>query len=220
MNRAVNLGLRGPLFNGYKSFGYYRPQRSCGKVMFLHLSVILFCHTPPGRHPPAQCMLGYTPCTVHAGIHIPLQSACWDTVNKRPIRILLECILVTARKQSLRKGNIFTGVCHSVHRRGGWWCVCHHASPQADTPRLHTPQTTYPLDYVPPWTMYPPGLRTPRLHTSRLHTPQDYVPPQNMYPPWTTYPPGAMYPPPVDGLCAGGTHPTGMHSCSVKFSSN
>ena len=29
---------------------FYRPQRSCGKVMFLHLSVILF----PGRHPPRQ----------------------------------------------------------------------------------------------------------------------------------------------------------------------
>ena len=50
---------------------FYRPQRSCGKVMFLHLSVILFtgrgvCHTSPwadttlGRHHPlAQCMLGY-----------------------------------------------------------------------------------------------------------------------------------------------------------------
>ena len=85
----------------------YRPQRSCGKVMFLHLSVILFTggvsapvhagihiplgRHPPGRHPPpAQCMLGYTPpppaqcilgytspCPVHAGIH-PLPSACWD----------------------------------------------------------------------------------------------------------------------------------------------
>ena len=35
-------------------------------------------------HPPAQCMLGYT----------PLCSACQDMVNKRPIRIPLECILV------------------------------------------------------------------------------------------------------------------------------
>ena len=65
--------------------------------------------TPPGRHPqadpldrhpPVQCMLGYTPlpsacwnahtpypvhaeihtpCPVHAGIHTPLLSACWDT---------------------------------------------------------------------------------------------------------------------------------------------
>ena len=71
----------------------YRPQRSCGKVMFLHLSVILFTgggclhlvrgtcplgRHPPGqdtlpgrhptslgRHPPAQCMLGYT--------HLPTQ---------------------------------------------------------------------------------------------------------------------------------------------------
>ena len=46
--------------------------------------------------PPAQYMLGYTPpCPVHAGIHPPLRSACWDTVNKRAVRIPLECILVT-----------------------------------------------------------------------------------------------------------------------------
>ena len=43
-------------------------------------------HTPPRQvHPPAQCMLGYTS---------PLRSACWDTVNKRAVRIPLECILV------------------------------------------------------------------------------------------------------------------------------
>ena len=35
-------------------------------------------HTPladttPGQTPPAQCMLGYTPCPVHAGIHPPAQ---------------------------------------------------------------------------------------------------------------------------------------------------
>ena len=41
---------------------------------------------PPGQTPPlAQCMLGYT----HT-----LPSACWDTVNKRAVRIPLECILV------------------------------------------------------------------------------------------------------------------------------
>ena len=72
-------------------------KRSCGKVMFLQLSVILFTRgkgvcfsacwdtppplradTPPpprSRHPPAQCMLG-------------------DTVNKRAVCILLECNLV------------------------------------------------------------------------------------------------------------------------------
>ena len=51
-------------------YRYYRPHRSCGKVMFLHLSVILstggVCQTPPtsgthlldrhplGRQPPGQ----------------------------------------------------------------------------------------------------------------------------------------------------------------------
>ena len=73
---------------------YYRPQRSWGKVMFLHLSVILFTgeggvwspgQTPPGtdtplgRHPPGQTLpcpwqtppLGQTP---HPGrqTHTPL----------------------------------------------------------------------------------------------------------------------------------------------------
>ena len=66
---------------------------------------------PLGRHPPDQCMLGFTPlanacwgtppCPVHAEIHThPAQCmlgytlSCWDTVNKRAVRILLECILV------------------------------------------------------------------------------------------------------------------------------
>ena len=45
---------------------------------------------PPGRLPWA-----YTPpCPVHTRIHTPLYSACWDTVNKRAVRIPLECILV------------------------------------------------------------------------------------------------------------------------------
>ena len=101
--------------------------------MFLHLSVILFtggcvCHgdmhvggtvwqTPPtpgkhplwvdipsGRHPPGQTPARQTPPSpVHAGIHTPLPSACWDThplhsacldtANKRAVRIQLECIL-------------------------------------------------------------------------------------------------------------------------------
>ena len=65
---------------------FYRPQRSCGKVMFLHLSVILFmgwgvCHpldqrqTPPRQTPPAQCMLGYThPTQCMLGNTTPVQS--------------------------------------------------------------------------------------------------------------------------------------------------
>ena len=49
---------------------YYHPQRSCGKVMFLRLSVILFTggicpgacwDSPPGRHPPGHTPPGQTP---------------------------------------------------------------------------------------------------------------------------------------------------------------
>ena len=74
---------------------HYRLQPSCGKVMFLHLSVILFtgegvCQTPPGRHPSLyRHPPGQTPPSRHP----------WeDTPSRRPlqwtVRILLECILV------------------------------------------------------------------------------------------------------------------------------
>ena len=54
---------------------------------------------PVGRHPPwADTSLGrHTPPEqTHSslGRHPPLRSACLDTVNKRAVRILLECILV------------------------------------------------------------------------------------------------------------------------------
>ena len=65
------------------TFTFYGLQHSCGKVMFSQASVILFTRRGgcipacTGQTPPAQCMLGYTPlCPVHAGIHVPLPSAC------------------------------------------------------------------------------------------------------------------------------------------------
>ena len=60
----------------------YLPQRSWGKVMFLHMSVILFTGGLP------QCLLGYPPPRE--------QFMLGDTHNKRAVRILLECILVTS----------------------------------------------------------------------------------------------------------------------------
>ena len=92
--------------------------------MFLHLSVSHFVHrgeeylignpqadtppTPLGRYTPKQVHpLGrYTPRQVHPqqvhplgrytplGKYTPDCSACWDTVNKRAVRIPLECILI------------------------------------------------------------------------------------------------------------------------------
>ena len=74
---------------------YYCPQQSCSKVMFLHLSVILFTgdgSATPGQTPPWQTPLGRHP---QAGQTFPLHSACCDMVNKPVVSILLECILVS-----------------------------------------------------------------------------------------------------------------------------
>ena len=68
----------------------YRPQRSCSKVMFSQVSVILFtggvantpppCRHQPGRHP--------------QGRHPPPPSVCWDTPPAATAADVLECILV------------------------------------------------------------------------------------------------------------------------------
>ena len=80
----------------------YSSQRSWGKVIFLHLSVILLtggvcthprADAPLDRHPSrADTLRADNPLGRHAPF--PLHSACWDTVNKRAVRILLECNLV------------------------------------------------------------------------------------------------------------------------------
>ena len=72
-----------------------------------------------------------------------------------------------------------------------------YVPPQTTDPLDYVPQTTYPPDYIPPWTMYP---RT------------TYPPPRDYIPPGLHTPPGICTLP-VDGLCEGSSHPTGMHSC-------
>ena len=74
--------------------------RSCGKVMFLHLSVILFTGgsaTPP----PGQTL----PC-----------SACWDTVNKQVVGILWECNLVFSQVSVCPWEEMYTP-CGQTHPR-------------------------------------------------------------------------------------------------------
>ena len=46
-------------------------------------------HTPLGGHPWGRLPLADTPRKTP-----PMPSACWDTVNKRAVRILLECSLL------------------------------------------------------------------------------------------------------------------------------
>ena len=57
---------------------------------------------PPGRYTPSPPPwagtppppAGTSPRQVHPREGTPPRNACWDTVNKRAVRILLECILV------------------------------------------------------------------------------------------------------------------------------
>ena len=92
-----------------------------GKVIFLHLSVILFTRgstwastpragtspapqagRPPGRYTPwagTPSRAGTPPTGTPPG------NACWDTFNKREVRILLECILVKRSKCRLFEQN-------------------------------------------------------------------------------------------------------------------
>ena len=60
--------------------------------------------------------------------------------------------IVTARKRSLGQGNIFTPVCHSVHRGGGLpQCMLGYHPLGPCTPLDHTPPgTMHPLDHAPP----------------------------------------------------------------------
>ena len=57
---------------------HYRPQTKLWKCNVFTPVCQSFCHGGVypsmhwGRHPPAQCMLGYTPlCPMHVGIHTP-----------------------------------------------------------------------------------------------------------------------------------------------------
>ena len=104
------------MFQGYRFFSCYRPQRSWGKVMFLHVCVILFTgggsasvHAviptpwqggPSGKETPRQ---GDAPGKADP----PVQCMLEDTVNKRVVCILLECNSCSYLVAQLNKvGNI------------------------------------------------------------------------------------------------------------------
>ena len=116
-------------------------------------------------------------------------------------------LFITARKRSLGQGNIFIGVCQEFCSQGGSLPQCMlgcHPPEQTPPPWEQTPPGDYvpPRDYIPPQDYVPPGYYVPSW---------DYIPPQTTYPPGLRTPPD--YVPPMHSLCAGGTHPTGMHSC-------
>ena len=105
--------------------------------------------TPPGtRHPPGLSTpprTKYTPL----GLSTPPRSRLQHTVNKQPVHILLECILV------------LTSICHSVHE--GWWCT-HLLWPFRHPP---PPRQTPPGQTDTPLVRHPPG-RWPLQRTVRI----------------------------------------------------
>ena len=121
----------------------------------------------------------------------------------------------------LGQGYVFTGVCHSVN--GGEYLTRY-------TPRdqVHPPATRYTpgTRYTPPQPGTPPGTRYTPPTRDQVHPPGTrYTPPQPGTPLGPGIPPhpgpgtpprDQVHPPPGPGrygLRAGGTHPTGMHSC-------
>ena len=67
---------------------------------------------PPGQTPPRAENPWADPPGRHPLRRHPLRSACWDTVNKRSVRILLECILVAP---NLGKICSFSYIIHTNH---------------------------------------------------------------------------------------------------------
>ena len=151
-----------------------------------------------GRSPPRSACgsggLGRHPgvCIQKGAGHTPPP----PELEKRAVRILLECFLVTARKRSLGQGNIFRNVCQEFCPRGGEYLGRYPPQEQ-----VHPLEQVHPRDQVPPWEqVYPPGPGTPAPHRTR-YIPRDQV-----------HPRGAVHAGRY-GQQAGCTHPTGMHSC-------
>ena len=134
----------------FKIFNIYRPQRSWGKVMFLHVSVILLTRggsasvhagiaDPPGsRHPPRS----RPPGSRH---HLP-QCMLGDMANKRVVCILLECNLVTGHNEVVPKV-IFLRLFVILFTGGVQYPSMHRLPPEQTPPpqsRHHTPGADTP----------------------------------------------------------------------------
>ena len=118
--------------------------------------------------------------------HFSSRPRIWQTFSETPIN--LDHVSLPAVTK-LGQGNVFTGVCDSVHRGES-------ASPGADTPWEQTPpEQTPPRADTPLQSRHPPWEQTP----PRPDTPPDQTPHRKQTPAY--------------GQPATGTHPTGMHSC-------
>ena len=113
--------------------------------------------------------------------------------------------LLPPANEVLGQGNVFTPVCHPVHRERG-------SALDADSPGVgQTPWMQTPWMQIPPGWADPPRLGKP---------PVDADPPTVGQTPWGwaglpwMQTPRVWADPRRYGQQAGGTHPTGMHTCS------
>ena len=85
-------------------------------------------------------------------------------------------MIFTASKRSFGQGNVFTPVCHSVHRGGRGVCPT-PSLPHRQTSWMQTSSGCRPSRYRPP-DAHPPGCRPPPRQTSAwMQTPLDADPP-------------------------------------------
>ena len=151
----------------------------------------------------------------------PLHSACSEIQAISGQYASYWNAILSPHAMKLGQGYIFTGICHSVHREGSTWAGAPQtrytpwtSNPPDQVPppdKIHPTDQVHPREQVhPPDQVHSPGPGTPprTRHTSprTRHTP---IPPDQVTP-GTRYPPPGRY-----GQQAGGTHPTGMHSCLV-----
>ena len=105
-------------------------------------------------------------------------------------------------QRSCGQGNIFTPVCHSVHR--GESASVHAEIPHP--PGADTPQSRHPLEHTHPTgadtrlEQTPPGADTPRADTPPEQTPPRVDTPPEVDTPRNSHPPGADTPSPGSRL--------------------
>ena len=112
------------------------------------------------------------------------------------------------QQRSCGQGNIFTPVCHSVHRgvsaseHAGIPPPWEQTSPSADTPleqtppkQTHPPEQT-PPEQTPPWEQTLPGANTPQADTPRADMPPRVDNPPSRHPPLEQTHPPEQTPPP------------------------
>ena len=142
------------------------------------------------------------------------RSVLWNYLRHKSTIIILPCLNLHLHPSLFRltylpaatklgQGNVFTGLCDSVHRGGGCLpqCMLGYHPPWEQT---HTPPwTRCPQEQTtPPWDQNPPGSRPPRSSPPGGRPPWEQTPPgsrhppQEQTPPDQTTPPGSKPPPP------------------------